>query len=103
MSEEGYTPERYRPVEEFIKSNKDRLRTRFLEGQLTENLDAWQIDRRSYNELVDTVLEIDSSSIASFMSEYARAAMDKRQGLMEKKRQLLLDVQNLILGNSNFK
>lgn len=96
---EGYTPERFRPVEDYIKSNKEKLKTRFLHGDLTENITLWGIPRTEYDHMVDEVLDSDASSIAKFMSQYATASMDQRKGAMEKKRQLFLYVQNIVAGN----
>ena len=97
MSEEDILSDEFRPVEQFMKSHKEKLKKRFNSELHTGNLRDWGIEPSTFNKVVDEVLEYDSLAIAKFITQYRSVTIDERKGVMEKKRQLILDVQNLVL------
>jgi hypothetical protein len=94
-----YERQSYIPVEEFIKANRQKLEERLLSSLHTGNLHLYGISQTAYENLVHEVISMSSHDVARFMRRYSTTPMEKKMGPIEKKRQLLLDIQTLASGD----
>jgi len=84
---------RHQREADFIRAHRKRLREVFTQPEISRRALQWKVKDEVYEHIVDEVTRMGPRDIEHALRRYAAARVSQKDGALELKRQLLLNIQ----------